>query len=335
MVLIFTNKEDSHPNFVIERLAASGVPVFRLNTEALLTDYEFSWWADAFGCDFTIRCKSNGLSVRGSEVTAVWDRRPEKPAELPIVSTESVNRHNLKEAFGFLYFIRYYLKDVPSIGSIANDRPASSKMLQMKYAMEVGFNIPPTCFSNTKEAVSGYVSEGRNYVLKPIENDSLWDEEAGTQWVFFAARTTAEDLLGAPEDAYSQTVSFIQEYVDKAFELRLTVVGDKVFACKIDSQAQQDDTGRIDWRQGCDHGIKWSRFDLPESIAGKCTAFLRRMGLNFGCFDFIVTPSGEYVFLECNPNGQWLWIELETGLPISQAIAEFLIILNTNYYEKK
>ena len=59
------------------------------------------------------------------------------------------------------------------------------------------------------------------------------------------------------------------------------------------------------------------------------------MGLNFGCFDFIVTPSGEYVFLECNPNGQWLWVELETGLPISQAIAEFLIILNTNYYEKK
>ena len=63
---------------------------------------------------------------------------------------------------------------------------------------------------------------------------------------------------------------------------------------------------------------------MPESIAGKCTAFLRRMGLSFGCFDFIVTPSGEYVFLECNPNGQWLWVELETGLPISQAIAEFL-----------
>ena len=108
----------------------------------------------------------------------------------------------------------------------------------------------------------------------------------------------------------------------------MTAVGDKTFACRIDSQAQQDDTGKIDWRQGYGHGISWSVFDLPEDIARKCLAYLRRMGLNFGCFDFIVTPSGEYVFLECNPNGQWLWVELETGLPISRAIAEFLIKLN-------
>ena len=53
--------------------------------------------------------------------------------------------------------------------------------------------------------------------------------------------------------------------------------------------------------------------------------YLKRMHLNFGCFDFIVTPDGEYVFLECNPNGQWLWIEEEPGMKISEAIAEALI----------
>ena len=329
MVLIFTNKEDSHPNFVIEHLADAGVPVFRLNTEALLTDYEFSWWADdASGCDFVIRCKANCLSVRGSEVTAVWDRRPEKPAELPVQNTALINKHNLDEAFGFLYFIRYYLKDVPSIGSIANDRPASSKMLQLRYALEVGFKVPETCFSNTKGQIVAHLTDNGNYVLKPIESDNVWDEAADSQWVFFAARTSTQNLREAPDEAYSQTVTFLQEYVDKAFELRVTIVGDTTFACRIDSQAQQDDTGKIDWRQGYGHGIRWSVFDLPEDIAGKCLAY-RRMGLSFGCFDFIVTPSGEYVFLECNPNGQWLWVELETGLPISQAIAEFLM----NIYE--
>lgn len=324
MVLIFTNKEDSHPNFVIERLAAADVPVFRLNTEALLTDYEFSWWADASGCDFVIRCKANSLSVRGSEVTAVWDRRPERPSELLVQNTALINKHNLDEAFGFLYFIRYYLKDVPSIGSIANDRPASSKMLQLRYALEVGFKVPETCFSNTKGQIVAHLTDNGNYVLKPIESDNLWDEAADSQWVFFAARTSAQNLREAPDEAYSQTVTFLQEYVDKAFELRVTVVGDRAFACRIDSQAQQDDTGKIDWRQGYGHGIRWSVFDLPEDIARKCLAYLRRMGLSFGCFDFIVTPSGEYVFLECNPNGQWLWVELETGLPISRAIAESL-----------
>jgi glutathione synthase/RimK-type ligase-like ATP-grasp enzyme len=48
------------------------------------------------------------------------------------------------------------------------------------------------------------------------------------------------------------------------------------------------------------------------------------MKLNFGCFDFIVTPEGEYVFLECNPNGQWLWIEMETGYDISKIMAKNL-----------
>ena len=33
------------------------------------------------------------------------------------------------------------------------------------------------------------------------------------------------------------------------------------------------------------------------------------LGLKFGCFDFIVTPDGEYVFLEVNEAGQFLWIE--------------------------
>ena len=63
---------------------------------------------------------------------------------------------------------------------------------------------------------------------------------------------------------------------------------------------------------------------LPEEIADKCRRYLQHMGLNFGCFDFIVTPDGEYVFLECNPNGQWLWVELATGLKIADAIADFL-----------
>ena len=67
-----------------------------------------------------------------------------------------------------------------------------------------------------------------------------------------------------------------------------------------------------------------SKYDLPTWVADFCTTFLHRLHLNFGCFDFIVTPEGEYVFLECNPNGQWLWIEHETGMDISKCIAETL-----------
>lgn len=83
--------------------------------------------------------------------------------------------------------------------------------------------------------------------------------------------------------------------------------------------------GKIDWRQGYDYGLRHSAFELPDRITKQCCRFVRKMGLNFGCFDFIVTPSNQYIFLECNPNGQWLWVELETGLKISEAIADYLM----------
>jgi len=50
-----------------------------------------------------------------------------------------------------------------------------------------------------------------------------------------------------------------------------------------------------------------------------------RLGLRFGAIDIIVTPDDRYVFLEINPNGQWLWIEEETGLPIRDAICTELM----------
>ena len=107
MILIITNKEDVHPNPVIEKLVSWGDSVFRLNTEALLTDYQFSWWADTSGCDFWIRCIPNGLEMRGSEITAVWDRRPIAPSELPLKNNDAIDKHNLTEACGFLSFLRY------------------------------------------------------------------------------------------------------------------------------------------------------------------------------------------------------------------------------------
>ena len=135
----------------------------------------------------------------------------------------------------------------------------------------------------------------------------------------------SDSVLQVPNAAFTQTVTFAQNYVEKEFELRVTIVDDEVFACRIDSQLQEENHGKIDWRQGYDYGLRHSIFELPKEISEKCILFLRKMGLRFGCFDFILTPGGQYVFLECNPNGQWLWIEIETGMSISTAIAKSLI----------
>ena len=159
--------------------------------------------------------------------------------------------------------------------------------------------------------------------LKPIESSNIWDENNGVDYVLYTQSLQSGELDTIPEEAFLQTVSFVQEYVPKDFELRVTVVDETVFATKINSQDLPEDKGKIDWRQGYDSGLDLEEYRLPESICKQCSTLVHAMGLNFGCIDLIAKPDGELVFLECNPNGQWLWVELATGQKISEAIADF------------
>jgi hypothetical protein len=53
-------------------------------------------------------------------------------------------------------------------------------------------------------------------------------------------------------------------------------------------------------------------------------------GINFASMDMILTPEGEFVFLEINPNGQWLWLEEELGLPLVASMVDLL----TTYHSR-
>ena len=107
MIFIITNKEDIHPTPVIEHLNVRNQPVFRLNTEALLTDYEFNWWCDEKVTDFRIKNVHNGLEVYGHDIHSVWERRPTLPTELIYHNCVEIDKHNLEEAGGFLSFLLY------------------------------------------------------------------------------------------------------------------------------------------------------------------------------------------------------------------------------------
>ena len=325
MILIITNKEDIHPTPVIEHLERMGIPFFRLNTESLLSDYDFEWvWDSENGDDFHIRNVHTGIEAYGHDINSVWERRPLVPAELRHLNKAEINRHNLKEAHGFLSFLLYYLGDRFCLGHHLYDRSAASKMLQLKDAGELGIRTPDTCFSNSKSAIESFCRKFETVCLKSIDNDNIWFEDIAKEHILYTQEIKSEDLTKLDNESFSQTVSYLQNYIEKAFELRITVVDTKIFACKIDSQKMGKRLGQIDWRQGLDYDMGHSKYDLPTWVADFCTTFLHRLHLNFGCFDFIVTPEGEYVFLECNPNGQWLWIEHETGMDISKCIAETL-----------
>lgn len=301
------------------------IPFFRLNTESLVTDYDFSFeFHNGKELSFYIKDRDNGKEIKDDEILSVWYRRPRNPDSLPFSTDEQIDQHNLEEAKGFFSYLMHFLNNYYCIGNHLYDKVAGSKLVQLQLATELGMEIPDTCFTNTKKDLMDFSSDYESIILKPIKNYGVYysDDE---NYPFFTTRIATSSLATNEEDAFRQTVNFCENYIEKSYELRVTVMGNHTFACKIDSQHQDENTGKIDWRQGYDHGLKHEIIDLPERINQFCREYLRRMHLNFGCFDFIVTSEGKYVFLECNPNGQWVWIEEETHAPMSEAMLDCLV----------
>ena len=99
-------------------------------------------------------------------------------------------------------------------------------------------------------------------------------------------------------------------------------MGKRAFGAKILSQ--QTKSGKTDWRCSYDE-LQIENWDVPDSLSKLCYNLLQKLGLVFGCFDFIVTPENEWIFLEVNQMGQFLFVENRTKFPLLDAFTEFLV----------
>lgn len=124
-------------------------------------------------------------------------------------------------------------------------------------------------------------------------------------------------------ESLAGSVNFLQRMVDKRHELRVTWVDGQSFAARIHSQSGPEEA-RLDWRKVDWQDLDYSLDTLPQDLQQQMSAYCREMNIGYGAFDFIVTPQGEHVFLECNANGQWLWIDEKTNAGIAPAIAAAL-----------
>lgn len=324
MLLIITNEADIHPNPVIDILNARNVPFFRLNTDKLIADYDITWSISDDNQDFLIKYKNAPHSIRFSDITCVWERRPMEPlCTYDPIEDEYVRKAILDEADGFLRYLRYaltYNRDILWIGHPINERRAGSKVLQKLVAREVGFKIPRCVFTNDINALETINDD--ILAIKPINS---YDIPSGEGFlVFYTQKVNRTDIIALGEQGIRNNINFIEQYIPKQYELRVTYINGQFFTARIDSQLQREDEGAIDWRQGYDHNISFVPDETPEELKSKCTQFLEYFDLKFGCFDFIKGLDGEYIFLECNTNGQWLWLE-DAGLDISQTLASLFI----------
>ncbi len=197
---------------------------------------------------------------------------------------------------------------------------AGLKPVQLKIATESGFSIPDTLISNNPEEISAFLSSGERTIYKTFVGPG-W-VEGGRTLDFLNTEIVS---LSGFEEASVLTPGIYQRYVPKAYEVRLIVMGRTLFAVRIDSQS--DATSEFDWRQRPQYtqGIV-DIIVVPEHIRQRVHRFLDRCDIIFGSFDFIVTTGGEWVFLEINTGGQFLWLERDIpGFPLLDAFCSFLV----------
>jgi glutathione synthase/RimK-type ligase-like ATP-grasp enzyme len=321
MILIITSKRDGHVNGVATVLDKAGVPWVRMNTEDLPRNLDMALEPSTGVGTFAL--KDSGRSFVLSAVDTVWYRKPDA-VNLSHFELDTAGREYVEAEFNEILHGLYALwHRAYWINNPLTSRLAHRKLLQLNVAQSIGFQTPRTLITNQVDKVLEFAQQCNwNLAIKSLGAISVAShhQDGMVQYGVFTRRIGKEELL-ALQDKIPYMPTMFQEYVPKQHELRVTVVGKQIFACRIDSQANEltREDMRFDVRS-----LRHSIVQCPD-ITNKVLAYMHAFRLNFGCFDIAVSQHDEYVFFECNPNGQYAWIEELTGAPISQAVADMLI----------
>ncbi|MEV6981182.1 ATP-grasp ribosomal peptide maturase [Sphaerisporangium sp. NPDC051017] len=306
-VLVITAVDDITADLVIRRLYDRAVPVVRLDPADFLGGV--ATMSARFGREMSgvIRTTSRELDL--GRVRAVWWRRP-TPYQVPAGLDEHISRFTVNEAgMGFTGVLAaldslwvYHPWDI---------RAADHKPVQLNAAVDCGFRIPETLITNDLQQAHVFVQAFESVVYKPLRQGPLPSEDGrlGTIWV---GPVSADDL----NEAVADTAHTFQARVPKVADVRVTVVDQRIFAVRIDSG------GLLDWRSDYS-ALDYSLVPCPVEVERAIHSYMTRFRLLFGAFDFALTLSGEWIFLECNPNGQWAWIEKQEDA-VADALADLL-----------
>lgn len=319
-VLIVSSASDAHIPPVLEELCGLNVLAVRLDTETLA---DVRTTIRIMPTDEKLRVAGR-IQMEVTEISAVWYRRPK---------VVDLSRYELsKEGLSFaedewhatLRGLYTFLDKAIWVSHPYRIQLAENKVLQLRLAKSLGFNIPQTLITNDKQEAVGFWNHlGGKVVAKSIGLGWVYvsDVADGKSFVRCIMTNALSTEWMSDLDSVQIAPVLFQEMIPKSYELRITVIGREVFAVRIDSQ--RSELARVDWRRDSE-GVTYQSYKLPAQLADRCRKLIRSLKLQFGAIDMIYSPSGEYVFLEVNPNGQFLWLEDRTGLPLAQAMARLL-----------
>lgn len=323
-ILIVTEQFDFHSDAIILKLRERGHEPVRLSIKDLPLRSSIDVAVNER--KFSALIKTQKRIIDLNEIHAIWWRRPEPIVVNPRLSKDHGDfvRKEYQHVMGGIWrAIQCYWLSFPE--KIYN---ASFKPEQLVRASGMGFSVPNTIItSDPQQAVDFVGSCKREVIYKPLSPSLMHQKcrNGATNRKATGVFTTLVDkrkVERVAEDIRNSPCMF-QEYIEKRIELRVTVIGEEIFVAEIDSQSQE--RTRIDWRH-YDVPMRIKKGKLPKQMEDLCRRFVRSYELEFSAMDLILTPKGEYVFLENNPNGQFMFVEEQiTDYRMADTLIDLLI----------
>lgn len=315
MLLVVTNKTDLACDYLILRLKERRVPFVRLNTEDLGTRFgvDISLTGDATG--FKVQF-SDGRALTTDSIRAVYFRQPIAPAA-PVGTADSDREFVRAEMREVLRSLWRLIDEEKWLNHPRRLWLASNKIEQLSVAAALGLRVPESLVTCSAHSARGFFSEHNGHVVcKAVKHGFTQSENTVT--VATTQRIGNEFFEHFEE--YAAVPMIYQREILKAFDIRVIVVCDEVYATAIHSQDHSET--EVDWRvwDAYDFDLQHEPITLPESIATGCRRITRHFGLKYSAIDLARGRDGNYYFFEMNPNGQWAWLERKVGFQIRDAL---------------
>lgn len=309
-ILILGTQADVHVTSVAAALTEIGV-------EATLVDHFAA-------TPIEVRMGSEGETIRVdgklfSAETLCWSR-----AKIlsPPFGTGDAFRNEYTQASGWRALMRNLTTLLGSrvVNSVSSVYRSSQKLEQLRTALRLGLAIPDTLVSNDADLVAAFCEHPAGAIIKTLDDPMIPHTDTHKTASLMTTLMDSKILRRDPE-AIRVMPSLFQARVPKSHELRVCLHGAALFAFRIDSQARE--LSSVDWRYGAG-AMNFEPVTLDDRVAAFCQAYLDAFDLFSGQFDFIVAPDGEVVFVECNPQGAWAWLDDIVEGQIARSVAAAL-----------
>jgi hypothetical protein len=305
-ILIVTESDDHHVRIIAEMLVQQAIPVHRLNVDVFLEDPDTApfMWNIADGT------RDMHPAQFPHNVSTVWYRRrnPFHDASDTIGSFVWQEQEGLLESILNMYDSCRWIN---RRDSIARARPKLSQLVQ---AQRHGLRIPRTTITNDLDELTVFAETcGGNIVAKPIQTQVL---HSGTDHLVLGTRTLHKDEFGS---AISHVPCYAQEKLTIRSEIRVVAFGADMYAFRQTHLTNADDIKQLSLEQ-----IHHEYFTLDGHLTRQLQALMRYYELEFAAIDLVEVDDGPPLFLEINPNGQWLWLQYATGKDLATPFVHFL-----------